>query len=102
MYNAENADTVAAFVRTALSQEYDLFEGSRELERAGSCIRIEASEIKGTNQMPDIIHIVYIIPAADGCRIAMEHLEIESSEGFGRRFSYMLNTLAVIDRNGNR
>lgn len=102
MYNAENADTVAAFVRTALSREYDLFENSRELERAGSSIRIEASEIKGTNQMPDMLQIAYIIPTSDGCRIAMEHLAIESSEGFGRRFSYMLNTLSVIDRNGER
>ena len=97
-YSAESADTVAASVRERLSQTYDLLEGSRELERAGSCIRIEASVLKGTNNMADQLEVVYIIPAPDGCRIAAEHFAAEASEGFGRRFSYMLNTLAVIDR----
>ena len=69
-YSAEDADTAAASVREALSQEYDLLESTRELERAGSCIRIEASVIKGTDRMPDQLQAVYIIPAPDGCRIA--------------------------------
>ena len=97
-YREEDADTVAASISEALSQEYDLSTGPRELERAGSCTWIEASVIKGTNNMADHLQIVYIIPAADGCRVATEHLAIESSEGFGRRFSYMLHTLSVIDR----
>ena len=97
-YRAEDADTVAASVRALLSQEYDLLESERVLERAGSCIRIEASELKGTGRMADLLQVVYIIPASDGCRVATEHFSIESAEGFGRRFSYMLDTLAVIDR----
>ena len=96
-YRAENADAVAASISQVLSQEYDLSTGPRELERAGSCTWIEASVIKGTNNMADQLQIVYIIPAADGCRVATEHLAIEASEGFGRRFSYMLHTLAVND-----
>ena len=99
---AEDADTVAAQVRAALSQEYELLEGSRELARAGSCIRIEASEVKGTGSMAEQLQVVYIIPASDGCRVAAAHFSIESAEGFGRRFSYMLNTLAVIERRGQR
>ncbi len=99
-YSPLDADTAAASVRASLSQEYDLLESTRELTHAGSAIRIEASEIKGTGRMPDMLQIVYIIPAADGCRIAMEHLSIESAEGFGRRFSYMLNTLVLIDADG--
>ena len=39
-----------------------------------------------------------IIPAADGCLIATEHLSIESAEGFGRRFGEMLNTLSVFQK----
>ena len=50
--------------------------------------------------MPDLLQMVYIIPAPDGCRVATAHYSIESAEGFGRRFSYILNTLVVIDRNG--
>ena len=99
-YSAEDADTAAASVREALSREYDLLESTRELERAGSCLRIEASEIKGTGMMPDQIQAVYIIPAPDGCRIATAHCYTVESEGFLRRFNYMLNTLAVIDRSG--
>ena len=97
---AEDAESVAAAVRSALSAEYDLLESTRELERAGSCLRIEASEIKGTGTMPDQIRVVYIIPAGDGCRVASAHYAIEAAEGFGRRFSYLLNTLAVINRQG--
>ena len=94
--SAEDVETVAASVRAALSQEYELLEGTRELERAGSCLRIEASVIKGTNQMADQLQAVYIIPASDGCRVATAHYAAEAAEGFGRRFSYMLNTLTVL------
>ena len=101
-YSAEDADTVAASVRASLSQEYDLIEESRLLERAGSCLRIEASELKGTGRMADQLQVVYLIPAADGCRVAAAHYSVESAEGFGRRFSYMLNTLSVLGRNGEQ
>lgn len=93
----EDAGTVAAAIREELSQTYDLTEEARELERAGGCLYIEASVLKGTNQMADQLQLVYIIPASDGCIVATEHLSIEAAEGFGRRFSYMLNTLSVID-----
>ena len=90
------AEPVAAAVRTALSQEYDLLESTRELEGAGSCICFEASELKGTGRMADHIQTVFVIPAPDGCRIATMHCAVEAAEGFGRRFLYMLNTLAVV------
>lgn len=57
----------------------------------------EASVVKGTNQMADKLQTVYIIPAHDGCLVATERCFIEESEGFGRRFGYMLNTLSVLD-----
>ena len=85
-------------MRAALSQEYELLEHVRTLDRAGACIRIEASEQKGTGRMAEQLQVVYLIPAPDGCRIATAHYAIEAAEGFGRRFSYLLNTLAVIER----
>ena len=97
----ENADAVAVFFTDTLSQTYELLKGARTLDRAGDCIWIEASELKGSNRMADQLQVVYIIPASDGCRVAVEHFSVESAEGFGRRFNYMLNTLAVIDRTGN-
>ena len=97
-YSAESAEAAAASVREALSLEYDLLEDTRTLDRAGDCLRIEASVIKGTNNMAPQIQTVYIIPAPDGCRIATARCAIEASEGFGRRFAYMLNTLSVISR----
>ena len=99
-YSAQDADTAAASVRAALSEEYDLLESSRVFERAGSCIRIEASELKGTGRMADQLQAVYIIPAADGCRVVTEHCFAVDCEGLLRRFSYMLNTLSVLDGNG--
>ena len=97
----ENADAVAVFFTDTLSQTYELLKGARTLDRAGDCIWIEASELKGSNRMADQLQVVYIIPASDGCRVAVEHFSVESAEGFGRRFNYMLNTLAVVDRTGN-
>ena len=67
------------------------------LDRAGSCIGIDASATKD-GQTPDRMQKVYIIPAPDGCIVATAHYFFEGAEGFGRRFSYMVNTLAVIAR----
>jgi hypothetical protein len=97
-YSPESAEAAKASISEALSKEYDLTEGTRTLDGAGDCIWMEASVIKGTNNMAPQIQTVYIIPAPDGCRIATAHCAIEASEGFGRRFAYMLNTLSVISR----
>lgn len=97
-YSPESAEAAKASISEALSKEYDLTEETRTLDRAGDCVRIEASVIRGTNNMAPEIQTVYIIPAPDGCRIATAHCAIEGSEGFGRRFTYMLNTLSVCSR----
>ena len=97
-HSPEDAESVAASVRESLSQTYDLTESARQLDRAGECIYIEASVVKGTNNMADRLQLVYIIPASDGCIVAAEHLAVEASEGFGRRFAYMLNTLSALER----
>lgn len=97
-YSAEDADTVAASVSESLSDDYDIIQEPYKLDRAGSCIRIDASNAKGNGGTPDLLQMVYIIPASDGCRIATAHYSFESAEGFGRRFAYMMNTLEVIGR----
>ena len=97
-YSAESAEAAEASISEALSQEYDLLKEMRTLDRAGDCIRIEASVLKDTNTMADQLQAVYIFPAPDGCRIATAHYAIEGAEGFGRRFAYMLNTLSVISK----
>ena len=68
------------------------------MERAGSCLYIEASVIKGTNQMTDQIQAYYIIPAPDGCRIATANYDTVDSEGFAKRVFYMVKTIAAFDR----
>ena len=100
IHRPEDAATVAAFVSEAFSKEYDIITVTRELNYAGTCTRIEASVIKGTNNMADQIQAVYIIPASDGCIVATTHSFIVESEGFGHRFDYMLNGLRLIDRSG--
>ena len=95
-HREEDADTVAASVKEELSQEYDLLESTRELDRAGECIYIEASVLKGSNTMADELRAVYIIPASDGCFVASAHYAAEAAEGFGRRFRYMLQTFSAI------
>ncbi len=96
--STEDAETVATSISEALSKDYDISrEDSFPLDRAGSCIRIDASADVGGLTMPDHLQMVYIIPAADGCRIATAHYYIVGSEGFGRRFAYMMQTFSVID-----
>ena len=97
-YSPEDAETVAAAISEALSNDYEINRGSMELEHAGSCIRIGASEVKGGGYTADQMQMVYIIPTDDGCRIATAHYGFDSSDLFGARFRAMVNTLSVIDR----
>ena len=97
-YCAEDAEAIRASISEALSRDYDIIEEHFTLDRAGDCIRIDASSTKGGKEMPELLQTVYVIPAADGCRIATAHYTIESAEGFGARFHCIMNTLAVIDR----
>ena len=95
-YRVGDAESVAAAVREELSGTYDLLEESRELERAGSCLYIEAAVLKGTNNMADQLQMVYIIPTADGCIVARVHCAAEAAEGFARRCNYMIDTISTL------
>ncbi len=100
-YDTGSAELVADAISATLSNEYEVTRESYELDRAGSCIRLDASEVKGGGVMPEHLQEVYIIPAPDGVRIATAHCFIAESEGFFHRFAYMLNTLTVFDRSGD-
>ena len=95
--STEDAETVAAATGEELSKDYEITWGVIELDRAGSCIRIGASEIKGGGFTADQMQMVYIIPTDDGCLIATAHYGADSSDLFGARFRAMVNTLSVID-----
>ena len=97
-FRAENAETAADSIGEALSKDYEISRSAYLLDHAGSCTVIDASATKD-GQTPDRMQKVYIIPAPDGCIVATAHYFFEGAEGFGRRFSYMVNTLAVIARN---
>lgn len=95
-YNTGNSELVASAISATLSGTYDTTTEEYELDGAGTCLRIEAAVLKGTNNMADQLQEVYIIPAHDGCLVATAHFSIEAAEGFGHRFAYMLNTLSVL------
>lgn len=97
-YSSEDAETVAAAISEELSKDYEITQGPMELGRAGSCIRIGASEVKGGGYTADQMQMVYIIPTDDGCRIATAHYGTDSADLFGARFRAMVNTLSVIER----
>jgi hypothetical protein len=102
-YSPLDAAGAAASIGAALSNDYEISrDDSFMLDRAGSCIHIDASANKGGLTMPDQLQTVYIIPAADGCRIATAHYSIEGAEGFGRRFRYIMNTFSAIESQGVR
>ena len=97
-YSPEDAGTIADTVSQTLSNEYEITRESYTLDRMGDCIRIDASIVKGATRTADLMQMVYIIPAADGSRIAAAHYVGVDSDGLIKRFSYLVNTLMVIDR----
>ena len=97
-YDTGNANLVADAISAGLSDVYDLLRDERELDNSVKCLRIEASVIKGTNQMADRIQEIYIIPAGSGSIVARAYYAIEGAEGFGRRFAYMVRTLNTLER----
>ena len=97
-YDTGNANLVADAISAGLSDVYDLLQDERELDNSVKCLRIEASVIKGTNQMADRIQEIYIIPAGSGSIVARAYYAIEGAEGFGRRFAYMVRTLNTLER----
>lgn len=92
----ENAETVAAFIADRLSNEFESKPEPITLDRAGNCIHIEGSVIKGTNQMADHLQSVYVFPAPDGCRVAISHCFVTDSEFYSMQISRFMNTFSVI------
>ena len=101
-YCAENAEAVEAAVSAALSKDYAITRETLALDGAGSCVRIDASAAKDGSGTTDVLMDVYIIPAADGCRVATARHIAEGSDGFGIRLAYLVNTLTLMDARGER
>lgn len=99
-YSAKDAETVAEEVSAALSKDYGIIRETHTLDGAGDCIRIDASATKDGSETTDVVTDVYIIPAADGCRVATIRYIVEGSDGFGKRLSYMVNTISVMEAKG--
>jgi predicted small lipoprotein YifL len=96
-YDKGNAEQAADAVKATLSGVYETVEEEPfTLDGVGACVRIDASGVK--NGAPaGSMQTVYVIPAGEGSLVATAHYTIESAEGFGARFSYMLNTLSLIN-----
>ena len=94
--SAEDAEAVASAVMAELSDDFDtVVTAQLTLDHAWACSRIDASGAKEGRTPAGALESVYIIPAADGCRVARAHYTVESAEGFGARFAAMMNTLIV-------
>ena len=99
-FRSENVDVVAKDIPSDLRKKYGSVTTEEQymLERAGSCVQISAYQAKKNKAPKDSMQTVYIIPAASGCLIATAHCTIESAEGFGARFTYMINTVSILRR----
>ena len=91
----QDAETAAAAISDDLSKTYEIHKSIYSLDNAGDCIRIDASADVGGKTMPEQLQMVYIVPAGDGCIIAIAHYSIEAAEGFGHRFAYLMDTMIV-------
>ena len=97
-YRAENAEAVIASISEELSKDYDISTDTIELDNVETCTTIDALNGAGGAEMPRLLQTVYIIPAGDGTIVGTAHFTIESAEGFGHLFAYMMNTI-VVNRN---
>ena len=95
VHSEQDAETAVKSVGEELSKEYEIYQSDYTLDNAGECTRIDASADVGGKTMPEHLKMVYIDPATDGCMIATAHYTIESAEGFGRRFAYIMHTMTV-------
>lgn len=96
--SAEGPEAVTSALAKELSRDFDTVVTSRvTLDRAGECARIDASGAKAGRMPSGALESVYILPAADGCRIAAAHCTLESAEGFGARFAAMMDTFIVTE-----
>lgn len=96
----EDAETVEARITESLSADYSVSRDTIDLDNAGECIHLDASATPDGTHTADVLQAVYIIPAADGCRIAALRYLPEGSDGFGKRLSLMVNTIQVLDLQG--
>ena len=97
-FRKEEAENVSKTISEELSKEYDISQDSFKLENAGGCIRINASTMKATGDISNLMQVVYIIPTSEGSLIATAHYTFESAEGFGTRMADIVNTLTPIVR----
>ncbi len=87
----EDAEAAAAAIRDELAGEYTCTEEPWVLDGARECLRIDASDTQTGR-----LQTVTVIPADGGCLVASAHYTLESAEGFGRRFGYLVNTISPI------
>ena len=97
---SENVDAVSAAIKGELAEQYKNVSMDEQytLESAGSCVQISASQARKNKAPKDSLQTVYIIPAAKGSLVVKVHCTIESAEGFGARFTNIVNTLTVIGK----
>ena len=101
-YSAQDASAVVADVIETLSKDYEISKDPVTLDGAGLCTRIDASAVPGGEYTADVLQEVYVIPATDGCRVAKIQYLPEGSDGFGKRLAYLVNTITVMEAQGER
>ena len=96
-YLEKNADDAVSSISEELSKDYEIITEEDTLDRAGNCTKLITTSALNS-KTSNLLQTVYIVPAGDGSIVATSHYTIESAEGFGSRFAYMMNTLTLIER----
>ena len=97
-YLPQDVDATVSSVSDELSKDYEILADTYVLDNGLNCKCVDTTSAKGSADNPNLLQSVYIIPAADGSLVCTAHYTIESAEGFGHRFYYMVNTLVVLPR----
>lgn len=77
-YLSQDAETAAAAISEELSDRYEVGRSTYTLEKAGDCIRLDASvDANDPTRMAQQLQLVSVIPTSDGCFVVTEHYAIE-------------------------
>ena len=96
-FRSEDAESVADEIEQSLAENYEIYRDTATLTSGLECIRMDASAVPGGAYSADVLQAVYVIPAADGCRVAQIRYLPEGSDGFGMRLAFLVNTITVME-----
>lgn len=97
-FSEENVEDVANAIKEELSKGHTVLSEYHDQEGEDGGIMLLTTQAKEDCQTPNRLQMVYVFPASEGSLIATAHFTMETMEGFGSRFSQIMHTIVLIEK----